>query len=141
MKNKKESKEVKKSKSIKDKLLHLLTMTLPVLIVILIGFVCVIAVGYDYIDAEEKQKAYLAERADGVETTATVIDKYIGHDGKMSNYYITFISDGKTLERTVSSDKYDVLTEGDVVRVIIKDDTIYLGYKQDTEEAIYFVNK
>lgn len=99
----------------------------------------------DDVDDGIKKEAQVEKEArhDGIATTALVVDKNIQHNSYrtgFNSYELTLYSLKETFHKQVSKKEFDAISTNTYIQVVVKDDRILLGNKEDEEETIRYLS-
>lgn len=115
------------------------------IIMIMFAVVTLFYVSFLFYEKEQSKDEAKEARSNGIETTALVMDKNVEKrfNGKThyTDYYVKFYSLKEEFVKEVRKVEYDQVNPGDYIEVVVKEEKILFGSKEDQNETIRIVDE
>lgn len=115
------------------------------IIMIMFAVVTLFYVSFLFYEKEQSKDEAKEARSNGIETTALVMDKNVEKrfNGKThyTDYYVKFYSLKEEFVKEVRKVEYDQVNPGDYIEVVVKEERILFGSKEDQNETIRIVDE
>lgn len=115
------------------------------IIMIMFAVVTLFYVSFLFYEKEQSKDEAKEARSNGIETTALVMDKNVEKrfNGKThyTDYYVKFYSLKEEFVKEVRKVEYDQVNPGDYIKVVVKEERILFGSKEDQNETIRIIDE
>lgn len=115
------------------------------IIMIMFAVVTLFYVSFLFYEKEQSKDEAKEARSNGIETTALVMDKNVEKrfNGKThyTDYYVKFYSLKEEFVKEVRKVEYDQVNPGDYIEVVVKEEKILFGSKEEQNETIRIIDE